>query len=82
MILDATQNGMAPLTAERPFDWLAAPFPTGRSSMSRMIVGGRRASDSGPMQAVSEPIGRGLSIKKPRPRSRLPVIAQVAAAES
>ncbi|PYJ64298.1 MAG: DUF4172 domain-containing protein, partial [Verrucomicrobia bacterium] len=34
MMLDATQNYRAPLTAERVFGWHAALFPTGYSGMS------------------------------------------------
>jgi len=58
MMLDATQNYMAPLTAERLFGWHAALFPTGRSGMSRIVVGAWRDDSSGPMQVVSGPIGR------------------------
>lgn len=58
MMLDATQNYQAPLTVERLFGWHAALFPTGRSGMSKIIVGGWRSGDSGPMQVVSGPIGR------------------------
>ena len=55
MVLDATQNFGAPLTAERLFDWHAALFPTGRSGMSKIRVGAWR---SGPMQVISGPAGR------------------------
>ena len=58
MMLDATQNYAAPLTAERLFDWHAAMFPTGRSGMSAITVGAWRKDESGPMQVVSGPIGR------------------------
>jgi Fic family protein len=58
MMLDATQNYRAPLTAERLFDWHAALFPTGRSGMTRIIVGAWRNTSAGPMQVVSGPIGR------------------------
>ncbi len=58
MMLDATQNYDAPLTDERLFAWHAALFPTGRSGMSRITVGGWRKDSSGPMQVVSGPIGR------------------------
>lgn len=58
MMLDATQRYAEPLTAERLFAWHAALFPTGRSSMTRITVGGWRTPASGPMQVVSGPIGR------------------------
>ena len=58
MMLDATQNYAAPLTAERLFGWHAALFPTGRSGMSRIVVGAWRTEQSGPMQVVSGPYGR------------------------
>lgn len=58
MMLDATQNYRAPLTAERLFAWHSALFPTGRSGMTKIIVGGWRDDASGPMQVVSGPIGR------------------------
>jgi len=58
MMLDATGGYDMALTAERLFGWHAALFPTGRSGMSRIIVGAWRDGKSGPMQVVSGPIGR------------------------
>jgi Fic family protein len=58
MMLDATRNFEASLTAERLFSWHAALFPTGRSGMNRITVGAWRTAESGPMQVVSGPIGR------------------------
>lgn len=58
MMLDAAQNVKTPLTADRLFAWHAALFPTGRSSMDRIVVGAWRRAESGPMQVVSGPIGR------------------------
>ncbi len=58
MMLDATQNYSQPLTAERLHDWHAALFPTGRSGMHRITVGGWRPIEAGDMQVVSGPIGR------------------------
>lgn len=58
MMLDATQSFDQPLTRERLFDWHAALFPTGRSGLSKITVGGWRADQTGPMQVVSGPIGR------------------------
>ena len=59
MMLDATGNYAAPLTTERLFNWHAAMFPTGRSSMRKIIVGSWRDDEEGPMQVVSGPVGRG-----------------------
>jgi Fic family protein len=58
MMLDATQNFAKPLTAERLFAWHAALFPTGRSGMRKIIVGGWRHDATGPMQVVSGSSGR------------------------
>ncbi len=58
MMLNATQKYSEPLTDERLFAWHAALFPTGRSGMTKIIVGAWRDESSGPMQVVSGPIGR------------------------
>lgn len=58
MMLDATRNHDQPLTKQRLFDWHAALFPTGRSGMGRITVGGWRTDATGPMQVVSGPMGR------------------------
>jgi Fic family protein len=58
MMLDATQNFAAPLTANRLFGWHAAIFPTGRSGMRKIIVGAWRDDAHGPMQVVSGPVGK------------------------
>ena len=58
MMLDATQNYAEALTDERLFAWHAALFPTGRSGMSKINVGGWRDDARGPMQVVSGPGGR------------------------
>ena len=58
MMLDATARYSEALTAERLFGWHAALFPTGRSGMSKIVVGAWRTEQSGPMQVVSGPIGR------------------------
>lgn len=52
MMLDATQNYKAPLTAERLFGWHAALFPAGRSGMRKIVVGAWRNDKQGPMQVV------------------------------
>ncbi|EEW24066.1 Fic family protein [Rhodobacter ferrooxidans] len=58
VMLDATRNYASPLTTERLFGWHAALFPTGRSGMTRIIVGNWRDDSTGPMQVVSGPYGR------------------------
>lgn len=58
MMLDATQEFEAPLTADRLFGWHAALFPSGRSGMRKILVGAWRDDATGPMQVVSGPVGR------------------------
>jgi len=58
IMLDATEKFTDPLTADRLFDWHAALFPTGRSGMLKIKVGGWRRSEVGPMQVVSGAAGR------------------------
>jgi Fic family protein len=58
MMLDATGRYADPLTEERLFAWHAALFPTGRSGMTKIVVGGWRTEQSDPLQVVSGPIGR------------------------
>ena len=58
MMLDASGHYDQPLTAERLFAWHAALFPTGRSGMTKIRVGGWRDDGTGPMQVVSGPIGK------------------------
>lgn len=58
MMLDATQNHAAPLTADRLCGWHSALFPTGRSGLGRITVGAWRPAEAGPMQVVSGPLGR------------------------
>jgi Fic family protein len=53
MMLDGTQNYHMPLTEERLFGWHAAPFPTGRSGMTKITVGAWRTQESEPMQVGS-----------------------------
>jgi Fic family protein len=72
MMLDATQDYAAPLTAERLFGWHAALFPTGRSGMSRITVGAWRTDESGPMQVVSGPLGRERVHYQAPPAAKVP----------
>ena len=58
MMLDATQKFSTPLTEERLFAWHSALFPTGRSGMRSITVGGWRTIDGDPMRVVSGPIGK------------------------
>jgi Fic family protein len=55
MVLDATANFSAPLSAKRLYGWHAALFPTGYSGLTRIRVGAWRDDASGPMQVVSGP---------------------------
>jgi Fic family protein len=58
MLLDATQGYQQPLTRKRLFAWHSSLFPTGRSGMRSIRVGGFRDDRKGPMQVVSGPLGR------------------------
>lgn len=58
MMLDATENYTKPLTEKRLCAWHASLFPTGRSGMSKILVGRWRDDSKGPMQVVSGPVGR------------------------
>jgi len=58
MMLDATENYAKPLTEERLLGWHAALFPTGRSGIAKIAIGGWRTDKTGAMQVVSGPIGR------------------------
>ncbi|MBK6829225.1 MAG: Fic family protein [Flavobacteriales bacterium] len=58
MMLDATQQADAKLTADRLFGWHAALFPAGRSGMYQILVGRWRDDSTGPMQVVSGAMGR------------------------
>ena len=58
MMLDATRHYDQPLTGERLFAWHASLFPTGRSGMTKIRVGGWRDDGTGPMEVVSGPIGK------------------------
>ena len=58
IMLDATQQSSKPLTKDRLFSWHAELFPTGRSGMHKITVGGWRTIDAGAMQVISGPIGK------------------------
>ncbi len=58
MMLDATQKFSKPLTKDRLFGWHAALFPTGRSGMHKITVGGWRTAEAGAMRVVSGHAGR------------------------
>lgn len=46
------------LTVDRLFGWHSALFPTGRSGMNKIRVGKWRDDSDGPMQVVSDPVGK------------------------
>lgn len=58
MMLDATQHSEKPLNKERLSGWHAALFPTGRSGMYKIEVGGWRKDETGPMQVISGAMGK------------------------
>lgn len=59
MAIDATQKFNEPLTDERLFGWHSALFPTGRSGMSKIVVGTWRTNElNDPMQVVSGAMGK------------------------
>ena len=58
MMLDATIHYQQSLSEDRLFGWQSALFPTGRSGMSKIIVGSFRDDTNGPMLVVSGAIGR------------------------
>jgi Fic family protein len=70
VLLDATRNHSAPLTAERLCGWQAALFPTGHSGMHRIRTGQWRGDT--PMQVVSGPIGRETIHFEAPPFDRVP----------
>lgn len=58
MMLDAAQNYVQPLSADRLFGWHAALFPIGYSGMHKITIGQWRDDANGPMQVVSGAIGK------------------------
>jgi Fic family protein len=58
MMLDSTQKFSKPLTQDRLLNWHAALFPTGRTGMHWITVGGWRTIEAGLMQVVSGPFGK------------------------
>lgn len=71
MVMDASGNAAAPLTAERLFGWHAALFPTGYSGMFKIRTGQWRDDAGGPMQVVSGPISRQRVHYQAPPAARL-----------
>jgi Fic family protein len=68
VLADSTQN-LGPLTLERLFAWHHAMFPSGRTSLSLILVGMLRGEE--PMQVLSGPVGRERVHYEAPPRSRL-----------
>ncbi|MEJ1966227.1 MAG: Fic family protein [Gammaproteobacteria bacterium] len=68
ILADSTQNTES-LTLQRLFTWHSALFPTGRSGLSRILVGALRGN--APMQVLSGPIGRERVHYEAPPRERL-----------
>lgn len=65
----AVQDWAEPLSAERLFGWHAALFPTGRSGITRIVVGGWREHPA-PMQIVTPRLGRPDVVHYQAPDSR------------
>lgn len=57
VMMDALTNCFQPLSTDRLFGWHSALFPTGRSGMYKIKVGGWRTGQE-PMQVVSGALGR------------------------
>lgn len=72
MMLDATRNFDQELTEDRLFGWHAALFPSGRSGMSKIVVGDWRKDTKGPMRVVSGPAGRERVHFQAPPAERIP----------
>jgi hypothetical protein len=73
MTLDATRHYDQPLTSERLFAWHASLFPTRRSGMTTIKVGGWRHDSKGPMQVVSGPWEKTTFISRHPRRNSLTV---------
>jgi Fic family protein len=58
MMLDATQNFIDPLSAQRLYNWHHALFPAGRSGMYTIQAGSWRNDANGPMQVISGTYGK------------------------
>ncbi|KAA3596816.1 MAG: Fic family protein [Calditrichaeota bacterium] len=58
LMLDATQNFAKPLSKKRLFGWHSGLFPTGHSSIFKILVGKWRDDSKGPMQVVSGAMGK------------------------
>ena len=71
MLIDATRDFAAPLTAERLYGWHAALFPTGRSGIRRITVGAWRRPEGGEMQVVSGRPGREIVHFRAPPAERI-----------
>ena len=71
VMLDATRHYQMLLDQDRLFRWHAALFPTGRSGMQKITVGGWRTDASGPMQVVSGAHGREKIHYEAPPHDRL-----------
>ena len=71
VMLDATRHHQMLLDQDRLFGWHAALFPTGRSGMRKITVGGWRTDATGPMQVVSGAFGREKVHYEAPPHDRL-----------
>ena len=58
LVFDAVENYNTPLTKKRLFGWQASLFPTGYSTINKILTGKFRDNKKGPMQVISGPIGK------------------------
>ncbi|NBW97199.1 MAG: Fic family protein [Planctomycetia bacterium] len=72
VMLDATRNASAPVTAARLHGWHAALFPVGHSGTRPIAVGCWRPVEAGAMQVVSGPMGRERVHFEAPPAERVP----------
>lgn len=72
VLLDATREHDAPLSAARLFGWHKAMFPLGTSGLKKITVGSWRDDRLGPMQVMSGPLGREKVHFEAPPAARVP----------
>ena len=71
VLMNAVGHADEPLTEERLFNWHAALFPTGRSGMVPITVGGYRTGEE-PMQVISGAMGKEQVHYEAPPSERVP----------
>lgn len=79
MMLDATRNHSAPLTAERLCSWHACLFPAGHSNMVPIAVGQWRPAEAGPSRWSRRAVLQHVGANRSGAEDVLPGIGTVAA---